>query len=234
MFIQIKNLIKQKPTLVRFILHPITFIAGWLYGAYLTIRYVDKYQNFPAIEFRKLIFIRIKKAKYSKLIINTRLIIEPWQGGTAPSSITIGRDSELVIQGSFTIGDDVRIGLAPSAKLTLHGISISSGSGITCKSVILVHKHIEIGKDTIIAWDTFITDCDWHPINGKLKVSPTVIGDHVWIGVGSKILKGALVGQDSIVAPQSVVLTGQYPERVLLAGIPAKVVKTSIDMWSRD
>jgi acetyltransferase-like isoleucine patch superfamily enzyme len=234
MFIQIKNFVRQKPTLVRFILHPITSIVGWLYGAYLTIRYVDHYQNFPAIKFKKLIFIRMKKARGSKLIINNRLIIEPWQGGMAPSSITLGRDAELIIHESFIIGDDVRILLAPSAKLTLHGVNISSGSGITCKSVILVNKHVEIGKDTIIAWDTFITDCDWHPINGKLKVFPTIIGDHVWIGVGCKILKGVLIGQDSIIAPQSVVLAGKYPEKVLLAGIPAKVIKTSIDMWSRD
>lgn len=233
MFIQIKNLVKQRPTLVRFILHPITFIAGWIYGAYLTVKYVDQYQNFPAIEFRKLIFIHIEKANDSKLIINSQLIIEPWQGGIAPSSITIGEDAELIIHGPFTIGDDVRIGLAQSAKLTLHGRNKSSGSGITCKSVILVNKYVEIGKDVIIAWDTFITDCDWHPINGELKVFPTIVGDHVWVGIGCKILKGAIIGQDSIVAPQSVVLAGQYPEKVLVSGIPAKVTKTSIDMWSR-
>ncbi|QIB91983.1 acyltransferase [Methanosarcina mazei] len=234
MFIQIKNFVKQKPTLLRFTLHPIAFIIKWLYGAYLTIRFVDHYQNFPAIKFRKLILVHIKKDRGSKLLINNRLIIEPWQGGIAPSSITIERNAELIIHGLFTVGDDVRISLAPLAKLVLHGTNISSGSGITCKSVILVNKHVEIGKDTIIAWDTFITDCDWHPINGKLKVSPTIIGDHVWIGVGCKILKGALIGQDSIIAPQSVVLAGKYPEKILLAGIPAKVTKTSIDMWGRD
>jgi hypothetical protein len=181
MSIQIKNFVKQKPRLAEFILHPFTFIIGWLYGVYLTVRYVDQYQNFPAIKFKKLIFIHIRKARGSRLIINSRLFIEPWLGGTVPSSITIGKDALLIINGAFIIGDDVRINLAPYAKLTIQGRNASSGSGITCKSVILVNKSVEIGKDSIIAWDTFITDCDWHPINGELKTSPTVIGNHEYL-----------------------------------------------------
>lgn len=160
MCIRVKSFIKQMLTPIKFTLHFITHIVRWLYGAYLTIRFVDHYQNFPAIKFKKLIFIHIKKDRGSKLIIDRQLIIEPWQGGTAPSSLIIEKDAELIINGSFIIGDDVRISLSPSAKLILHGVNTSSGSGITCKSVILVNKHIEIGKDTIIAWDTFITDCD--------------------------------------------------------------------------
>ncbi len=234
MYNQLKKIANQNQVFKEFIRHPIIFMVGWVYGAYLTLRNVDQYQCFPAIVFKNLIRLRINKAKGSKLIIHDKLIIEPWQGGMSPSSISIGKDAELIIYGAFIVGDDVRFDLSPSAKLILHGKDISSGSGITCKSVILVKKNVEIGKDTIIAWNTFITDCDWHHINGELRVSPTLIGDHVWIGVGCNVLKGAHIGQDCIVAPQSVVLAGQYPNKSLLAGIPAKVVKTSIDSWSRD
>lgn len=234
MYKKIKNFIKRKPNLCDLIIIPINFITGWIYGAYLTFRYVDEHKFFPAIVFKGIINLRINKGKNSKLIIQDKLIIEPWLGGNSSSSIIIGKDARLVINGAFIIGDDVRINLSPSAKLILHGKYTSSGSGITCKSVILVKNSVEIGTDTIIAWDTFITDCDWHPINGDLRVSPTIIGDHVWIGIGCKLLKGAHIGKDTIIATQSVVLAGQYPDNVLLAGNPAKVIKTSIGTWSRD
>ena len=52
-----------------------------------------------------------------------------------------------------------------------------------------------------------------------------VIGDDVWIGANCSIFKGAHIGSGSIVATGSVVVKGQYPERSLLAGNPATVIK---------
>lgn len=53
-----------------------------------------------------------------------------------------------------------------------------------------------------------------------------VIGDDVWLGAGTTILKGATIGSGSIVATGAVVLKGNYPALSLLAGNPAKVVKS--------
>ena len=53
-----------------------------------------------------------------------------------------------------------------------------------------------------------------------------VIGDGCWIGSSSIILAGAHVGNGSVVAAGAVVLEGRYPDNVLLAGVPAKVMKT--------
>lgn len=183
MYKYIKKIINQKPKLREFIINPINFIAKWIYGAYLTFRYVDEYQFFPAIIFKDIITLRIYKGKNSKLIIQDKLIISSWIGGNSSSTIAIGENGRLVINGAFYIGNDVRISLSPSAKLILHGKDKSSGSGITSKSVIMVKNRVEIGKDTIIAWDTFITDCDWHLINGNLQVSPTIIGDWGWMQI---------------------------------------------------
>lgn len=52
-----------------------------------------------------------------------------------------------------------------------------------------------------------------------------LIGNDVWVGAGATILKGAKIGSGSIIATGSVVLKGEYPERSLLAGNPAKVIK---------
>ena len=59
--------------------------------------------------------------------------------------------------------------------------------------------------------------------------APVVIGDDVWVGANSTILKGAKIGSGSIVATGSVVLKGEYPENSLIAGNPAKVIKQLLE-----
>ena len=53
---------------------------------------------------------------------------------------------------------------------------------------------------------------------------PVVIGDNVWIGTNSIILKGVHIGQGSVVAAGAVV-TSNVPECSIVAGNPARVVR---------
>ena len=55
--------------------------------------------------------------------------------------------------------------------------------------------------------------------------APIWIGDDVWIGANVTILKGANIGSGCIVATGSVVTQGDYPERSVLGGVPAKVIR---------
>lgn len=55
---------------------------------------------------------------------------------------------------------------------------------------------------------------------------PVCIGDDVWVGANTTILKGARIGDGCIVAAGAVVLRGEYSPGTLIAGNPAKVVKT--------
>jgi serine acetyltransferase len=52
------------------------------------------------------------------------------------------------------------------------------------------------------------------------------IGDDVWIGANCSVLKGARIGDGCIVATGSVVTRGEYPANSILAGNPARVIKT--------
>ena len=51
------------------------------------------------------------------------------------------------------------------------------------------------------------------------------IGDDVWIGANGTILKGARIGNGSLIAAGAVVPRGDYPPRSLIAGNPARVVR---------
>ncbi len=65
----------------------------------------------------------------------------------------------------------------------------------------------------------------WKWTNPKVQSSPIIIGNNVWIGRNATLLKGVKVGQGSIIAANSV-LTKTYPPYCVIAGNPAKVVKT--------
>lgn len=238
MISKLRSRLRQYPTIfrvVRAVRHPILTTLGFLYGAYLTLRYIDQYQIFPAVVFRGgLIRLRIVKGEQSQLVTHGRLVVEPWLGGRSGSSLFIGEGAKAVFLGDFVIGDDVRITLFKDAKLLVGGKDRESGSGITARSVVLVYRYLEIGRDSIVAWDTFITDCDWHPVEEGSFWQPTSIGRHVWVGAGAKVLKGVMIGDDSIVGSHSVVTSGDYPPRSLLLGAKAKVAKTDIPEWRRD
>lgn len=64
------------------------------------------------------------------------------------------------------------------------------------------------------------------PVERKaLLVKPVVIKRNAWIGAGATILPGVTVGENSVVAAGAMV-TKDVPANTVVAGIPAKVIKT--------
>ncbi|MCH2223367.1 MAG: hypothetical protein MK066_01265 [Crocinitomicaceae bacterium] len=208
--------------------------STWCRSTYLTFRYVDDFSIFPAIQFRGRFNIKISKEKGAQFIINDRLILERWTHRKATTVIELKKNSKINIENQFILGDGIKIYLNDDALLELKGRKHESGSGITGNSTILVKNSLLIGYDCIIAWDTFLTDCDWHTIFGKTHTESTIIGDKVWLGVGVKVLKGVTLGNGCIVTSNSVVTKGNYAEKSMLTGLPAKVVKENIANWTRD
>lgn len=89
---------------------------------------------------------------------------------------------------------------------------------------------ITIGADCAISWDVHFVDGDQHAIEGSSGPAPIMVGNHVWIGERATILKGVTIGDGAVVAAGSVV-THDVPERTVVAGVPARVVKTDVS-WS--
>lgn len=128
--------------------------------------------------------------------------------------------------------------------------SFGSSIRIDCR------ESITIGNYVLIAWDVLMADFDGHPIDHEERAAemeyshritwpsfsglenkntgtystsfitkPIVIEDKVWIGARAIILKGVKIGCGSIVAAGAVV-TKDVPPYSIVAGNPAKVVKT--------
>lgn len=117
-------------------------------------------------------------------------------------------------------------------------IEINDGTMLNGVSVT-AYERVTIGKNCQIASCTLISDTDFHPVDPTVRnreamgykidhkevnKKAIVIGDNVWIGWGSIILKGVTIGDNSIVAAGSVVLKS-VPPNVIVGGNPATIKK---------
>ena len=91
-------------------------------------------------------------------------------------------------------------------------------------------KRIIVGKNCEIASGVNILDSNGHETNslnrttGKDNPEDIIIGDNVWIGLNSLVLKGSKIGNNSIIAANSVV-KGIYPENSIISYPIAQIVK---------
>lgn len=151
--------------------------------------------------------------------------------------LTIGKDS--IVSGSFIFESESGL------------ISIGNHSYIG-GGTFISRTSIEIGDNVTIAWGgtfydhdshsldymkrrkdiddelndirngrNFIANKDWSDVNSK----PIQICNDAWIGMNTIILKGVTVGEGAIVGAGSVV-TNDVPAWTVVAGNPARVVKT--------
>jgi acetyltransferase-like isoleucine patch superfamily enzyme len=176
--------------------------------------------------------LRLSVHKAAKTNIKGVLCVSSWGGSNLPSSLTLGKDATFELNGDFEIGPNVHLSVSRNAKFHVAGMRDSSGSGITCDSRIMVEQSVTIGADSIIAWNVFISDSDWHDIEESPRTAPVVIGNRVWIGHGVSVLKGSHVPDGCIVGTHSVIRGAGFPNNSLLAGNPA-VLKREGVQWRR-
>lgn len=98
-------------------------------------------------------------------------------------------------------------------------------------------KRIMIGDDCMFSAGISVRTGDSHSItdlNGN-RINPAkdvTLGNHVWIGNTVIITKGALISDNSVVGTGSIVTHRFEDSNVILAGNPAKIIKTDIS-WDR-
>jgi acetyltransferase-like isoleucine patch superfamily enzyme len=102
-----------------------------------------------------------------------------------------------------------------------------SNSTIVCQEKISIGSGVRIGGGCKI-WDT-----NFHSLkaayrlaelDSDISTSPIAIGDRVFLGAGSVVLKGISIGNDSVIAAGSVVVK-DVPANEVWGGNPARFVK---------
>ncbi len=152
-----------------------------------------------------------------------------WKKRKDISELVLCKNSTLIVNGNFSMYHGASIFVAENATLIL-----GSNSFINSRTIINCFNLIEIGNFTLISDDVRIQDSDNHIIyeNGIQKdiSKPIIIGNNVWIGKNSIILKGVKIGDGAIIAAGSVVVD-DVPTKTLVAGNPARIKKNNVE-WN--
>lgn len=129
-----------------------------------------------------------------------------------------------------------RVGLSgPVILQTFEGGRIEIGDHSGASAVVISSRSgIEIGKHCNIGGNVRIFDHDFHALDAEVRrgprgcddcaTKPVRIGDDVFIGAQSIILKGVTIGDRAVIGAGSVV-TKDMPADCIAAGNPAVIIK---------
>ena len=95
-------------------------------------------------------------------------------------------------------------------------------------------KSIAIGSDCLFSSDVYFRVGDSHSIldmhGNRINPSEDVfVGNHVWFGNKTILNKGASIANDSIVGTGAIVTKKFTQPNVIIAGVPARVIKENIN-----
>ncbi len=150
----------------------------------------------------------------------------------AGKNIWIKDGVSILAGGKISLGDNCVICERTSIWSHKEGVKIDSNVAIGIGSYISgTGGAIEIGDEVRIADHVRMYSFNHNfsdptkPISGQgYSRKGIVIEDNVWIGSGAIILDGVSIKKNSVVAAGSVV-TKDVPKSVVVAGVPAKIIK---------
>ena len=131
--------------------------------------------------------------------------------GNGPYNLRYGAYIEIVNGGKLTIGQG----------------AANVGLTIMCAKNITIGNGVRIGRNVSIRdWNGPHAIINDHYVNH----APVHSEDHVWLCTGCSIMPGVTIGEGSVVATNATV-TKSVPPHSLVAGSPAKVIKSNIEWY---
>lgn len=142
----------------------------------------------------------------------------------------IGRP-RIVNFGTMELGDDVVLRSVPVAVelATSRGGVLTIGARSSINTGVSIHadRLIRIGEHVSIGPYVHIMDTTFHAVTAdrrRPEATPIDIEDDVWLCAKSTVLPGVRIGRGSVVAANAVV-NRDVPAGVIVAGVPARVVR---------
>lgn len=189
----------------------------------------DEYKDFENNN-----FIR---GKFS--LINSKIIIEGKNVEVYLSNVTLKntvihmRNNNSVLVAYDTVLANINPLLLSESVCCVIGSNLSSGP----TEIRVGLENLYIGDDCMFAKRIYIQNHDGHSIYDidSLKLcsqsNPIIIGQHVWLGYNTTLLKGSIIGSGSLVGACSTV-NHSFKSNSVLAGTPAKAIKDNA-LWLR-
>ncbi|WP_319502296.1 acyltransferase [uncultured Draconibacterium sp.] len=194
---------------------------------YKTLKYSILFKNIILIGRGSRINLK-KGAQIKFNAPNAKLSIGIKFSVPVPTVLDIHKNGLFLVGNNVSINRGCKIVIGKNAQFTIGNNSyINENTRIQCM------KRVTIGNNCAIAWNCDILDTDEHAIyvNNKLinQNEDVILGDNVWIGAKSVLLKGSNISDNCIVGAQSLV-TGTLDSNFIYVGSPCKKVK-QFDRW---
>ena len=144
-----------------------------------------------------------------------------------PKHVSVGNNSSIM---SHCVIETCPVnGHEPELKIG-DNVSLGEYSHITCTNKITIGNGVITGRFVLITDNSHGSstkkDADIAPLAREINSNgPVCIGENVWIGDKATILPNVTIGKGSIIAANAVV-TKDIPEYSVVAGVPAKIIKT--------
>ncbi len=183
------------------------------------------YKFFVFLSRLYVLFLKNKFAHFGK-----NSIIKPFLNSSNEKYISTGDNVNIGSFARITVSTEFG-GFKCKSKNKIR-LKIGDNVDIGNNTFISANNDIQIGNNVIMSSYIFISDHDhsFADINKNLHEQPLTedshvkIGDNVFLGVKSSILKNVTIGNGSIVGANAVV-TNNVPPYCVVAGNPAKIIK---------
>ena len=127
------------------------------------------------------------------------------------TEVTVDGKSELRIAKKLKMHNGAMIRVRKGGKL-----EIGKNFGMSNGCVVTAYDHIKIGDNVMLGPNVLIydQDHDYRAEGGvaamRFKTAPVVIGNNVWIGANTLILRGTTIGDNSVIGGGTDI-KGEYP-----------------------
>lgn len=150
-------------------------------------------------------------------VVERKVQVLKWKGGR----IEVGRGARLAMGSKIVCGG--RLSIGPRVV-------------VGPNTIIMCATQVRIGARSMISWNCSIFDSTGHRLwlenRDEAEIeAPITIGNDVWIGPYTIIMKGVTIGDNCVIGAGSVVRR-DVPPNSLVYGNPARRVG-KVDRWER-
>lgn len=139
-------------------------------------------------------------------------------------------DGACVVMDTITTTDHVYLSVWKGI------LQIGKGCRFNRNDIVVVHSKIVIGDNTILGPNVCIYDHDHDfdhngVIPGKYKTDDVHIGNKVWIGAGTIVLKGTQIGDNTIIGAGCIV-KGDIPANSMVVARNRELIVTPLEEYT--
>ena len=141
--------------------------------------------------------------------------------------IIMRENSKIEFKGNAIFGDGISICIEEN-------VTLKVGEDFYCNSNCLFRcaDNVTLDDKVLFGWNVSLNTSDGHLITiddvTKPNHGPIHIGKHTWIASNATLCKSVTIGNDCIVAQQSLVNHSFEGNNLLIGGIPAKALRKNV------